>query len=204
MTDEHKNGDETDEQLIILAKNGDESAFHKLVKRKTGLLYHIASDWLNKNMEYFGDIIQAGDIVNETLVKVFETLHRFELRENPQKQFNVWLGTIVINLCRNYRRNRRNRVTTNLPDDNDYESPKYEPFYSEDASKKVEETEQRDILREEIKKLPANLKEVVTLRMEEKKVKEIAQILSISKGEVSKRFNEAIELLKQSMLVKFI
>jgi DNA-directed RNA polymerase specialized sigma subunit len=40
--------------------------------------------------------------------------------------------------------------------------------------------------------------------MEEKKVKEIAQILSISKGEVSKRFNEAIELLKQSMLVKFI
>jgi RNA polymerase sigma-70 factor (ECF subfamily) len=76
----------TEEALVAAARTGDEKAFETLVKRHRPRIYSLA-------LRYTRVQADAEDIVQQTFVKAFVHLRRFE----GKSSFSTWLTRIAIN-----------------------------------------------------------------------------------------------------------
>jgi len=84
---------ETDEEVIVLYKNGDEEAFKVLIARYTTPLYNFTARLTNKN--------DASDLVQEIFIKAWKNIRRF----NPlQASFKTWIFTIARNTITDFFR----------------------------------------------------------------------------------------------------
>ena len=89
-----------DAQLVARARAGDPAAFEELVGRHHG-------DCLRYAAHLLGDRTEAEDVVQETWVRAYRSLGRYEERS----QFRSWLFRILVNRCRtSFGRTRRWRA----------------------------------------------------------------------------------------------
>ena len=79
----------TDAELVVRAVAGDVGAFEELVARHHAACLRFAAHLL-------GDRIEAEDVVQETLLRAYRSLGRYEERQ----QFRPWLFRILVNRCR--------------------------------------------------------------------------------------------------------
>jgi RNA polymerase sigma-70 factor (ECF subfamily) len=79
----------TDAELVIRAVAGDVGAFEELVARHHAACLRFAAHVL-------GDRTEAEDVVQETLLRAYRSLGRYEERQ----QFRPWLFRILVNRCR--------------------------------------------------------------------------------------------------------
>jgi len=79
----------TDAELVVRVLAGDAGAFTDLVAR-----YHAAC--LRYAAHVLGDRMEAEDVVQETLLRAYRSLGRYQERQ----QFRPWLFRILINRCR--------------------------------------------------------------------------------------------------------
>ncbi len=84
-----------DAALVAEYLEGRRHAFHVLAERYQSRL-------LNFIYRTIGDRDRAEDLVQETFVRVYRHLHRFD----PTKKFSTWIYTIASNLAKNELRNR--------------------------------------------------------------------------------------------------
>ena len=84
-----------DAELVAEYLEGGRFAFQELVGR-----YH--DRLLNFIYRTIGDRDRSEDLVQETFVRVYRHLHRFD----PTKKFSTWIYTIASNLAKNELRNR--------------------------------------------------------------------------------------------------
>jgi RNA polymerase sigma-70 factor (ECF subfamily) len=84
-----------DSSLVAQFLGGEKRAFNELVRR-----YHVRL--LNFIYRTIGDRDRAEDLVQETFVRVYRHLHRFD----QTKKFSTWAYTIAGNLAKNELRNR--------------------------------------------------------------------------------------------------
>jgi len=91
----------TDAMLVRRVLDGDPRAFTALVDRHAAACLRFATRML-------GDRADAEDATQETLVRAYRALGRYEDRES----FRTWLFTILVNRCRTAaaRRARRTRL----------------------------------------------------------------------------------------------
>ncbi len=91
----------TDAMLVRRVLDGDSHAFTTLVDRHAGACLRFATRML-------GDRADAEDVTQETLLRAYRALARYEDRE----AFRTWLFTILVNRCRTAaaRRARRGRL----------------------------------------------------------------------------------------------
>jgi RNA polymerase sigma-70 factor, ECF subfamily len=87
-----------DADVVARARDGDIEAFRALVERHSRGLFHLA-------YRMTGDEGDAEDVVQETFMKAYRTLHRFESRAN----FGTWLHRIASNCALDVIRARRRR-----------------------------------------------------------------------------------------------
>lgn len=88
--------DRSDEMLTAAANRGEESAFKELVARHLGGVYSFA-------LRYVGSMEAAEDIAQESFVKAWRSLKKFD----PAKaSFKTWLMRIVRNTSVDYLRKR--------------------------------------------------------------------------------------------------
>ena len=85
----------SDSEIVQRFLDGDERAFGDLVERYDRRL-------LNFVFRTVGDRERAQDLVQETFVRVYRHLHRFD----QTKKFSTWIYTIAGNLAKNELRNR--------------------------------------------------------------------------------------------------
>lgn len=85
--------DEREKELVQQALNGNSSAFEELVLPYWQSLLHLAYR-MTGNME------EAMDIAQETILRCFQYLHRFD----TEKTFRNWLFQIALNLSHDARR----------------------------------------------------------------------------------------------------
>ena len=90
-----------DAAVIARARDGDHEAFRLLVDRHGRNIYRLAY-WMTGKPE------DAEDVVQETFVRAFQRLDRFEARAN----FATWLYRIGFNCAIDYMRSRQRRETT--------------------------------------------------------------------------------------------
>jgi RNA polymerase sigma-70 factor (ECF subfamily) len=98
----------TDAELVVRAVAGDAGAFEELVVRHHTACLRYASHLL-------GDRMEAEDVVQETLLRAYRSLGRYEERQ----QFRAWLFQILVNRCRTAaaRRSQRWKRTAEVPID---------------------------------------------------------------------------------------
>ena len=91
---------QTDAAAVALARDGDSEAFRVLVERHSRAVYRIAH-------RMTGTPQDAEDVVQETFLKVYKQLSRFESRAN----FGTWLHRIAVNCSIDLIRSRPHRET---------------------------------------------------------------------------------------------
>jgi len=88
----------TDAAAVALARDGDSDAFRALVDRHSRAVYRLAH-------RMTGNPQDAEDVVQETFLKAYRQLGRFESRAN----FGTWLHRIAVNCSIDLIRGRKNQ-----------------------------------------------------------------------------------------------
>ncbi len=89
---------QTDVATVALARSGDSEAFRALVERHSRAVYRLAH-------KMTGSPSDAEDVVQETFLKAYKQLGRFESRAN----FGTWLHRIAVNCSIDLIRSRPHR-----------------------------------------------------------------------------------------------
>ena len=178
-------GELSDGDVVQASLDGDDLAFTELVRRYDQRL-------LNFVYRTIGDREKSEDLVQETFVRVYRHLHRFD----QTKKFSTWIYTISSNLAKNELRNRSRNplilfqtIKKNWSTDDrplEWEDPKYKPddlYRKRYLKARVEEA---------VEQLPKHHRIVFVLReLEGKTYEEIAEITGCNLGTVKSRLNRA-------------
>ncbi len=177
--------DKEDFKWIRKAKKGNQKAFEKLViKYQKPIYYSIRKMVLDHD--------NTNDIVQDTFVKAYTNLHRFD----EQFSFYPWLHRIAINTAINYR-TKRSRFIENSPDPGEKEIS--ESIIAENNPlENVLENELKTNIAKALKKLPFEQRVVFVMRnSEDLSYQEISEQLDISIGTVMSRLSRARAKLRE-------
>ncbi|MGI9188523.1 MAG: sigma-70 family RNA polymerase sigma factor [Longimicrobiaceae bacterium] len=174
-----------DSELVASFLAGDKDAFTILVERYQGRL-------LNFVYRTTGDRHRAEDLVQETFIRVYRHLHRFD----QSKKFSTWVYTIASNLAKNELRNRsRNPLVLFQTLKKNWDADQ-RPLEWEDNTYRPDDLFRKRHLRSMVEaavaELPEHHRTVFVLReMEGKTYEEIAEITATNLGTVKSRLNRA-------------
>ena len=98
-----------DNELILLAKAGNEQALETLVKRHLSLVY-------GSCLRYLGNQDEAEDAVQEAFVKVWRNLKKID----PEKNFKAWILEIAKNTCLDILKKKRTVPMSAFEDEDGY------------------------------------------------------------------------------------
>lgn len=177
----------TDKKLVKSYLSGDKVALEVLVNRYIKLVYSVS-------YQYLGDRAQAEDIAQETFVKVWKNIKRFDV----SKSFKTWVLTIAKNTALDQLRKKKeivfsefenengdNMILESLADKNPLVS---ESIYVADKAKALKST---------VKKILPVYQKVLSLRYEQGfNFREIAEMLGESINTVKSRNRRALAILR--------
>jgi RNA polymerase sigma factor (sigma-70 family) len=191
MTSEPMTGvfrEESDSTLVAATKNGESQAFEFLVKRHEEKTFSVAFR-ITRNRE------DAQDVVQQSFHKAFLHLDRFQGRSS----FSTWLTRIVINeglMCLRRTRARREVSLDGAESESEDLFPPEIPDKGENPAEIYEQLENEHILCEAINQLSAEFRTVVCLQLEERTVRETAEILGLGIGTLKARLFRARQKLR--------
>jgi RNA polymerase sigma-70 factor (ECF subfamily) len=182
--------DESDEQLMLNAGQGDRNAFDELVRRYSSRMVNVA-------YQVLGDRELAEDVAQETFLRAYKSAARYR----QISKFSTWLYTIALNLCRNELRRRKfktyslegmaerdedSKIRVDIPDE------KTQPDLD------MERKEAGTLVRQAVEKLPEKFKAPLVLRdIQELTYEEISEILNLPEGTVKSRINRGRMRVKE-------
>ena len=170
----------SDLSLIYAARFGDGRAFAQLVDRYANLLFRFA-------LRFVSSAQAAEELAHDTLVDFYRNLDRYE----PRAALGTYLCAILSKKAL-YRRRQDKRG----PRASDAEETAVAPSALEGLLRHEELLRMKSLVDE----LDASLRLVVELRyMEGRKVREIADMMSIPVGTVKSRLHTALDILRRAL-----
>jgi RNA polymerase sigma-70 factor (ECF subfamily) len=170
----------TDEELISRFQNGDERAYVELVNRYKDRL-------LNFVFQFLGDIEQAEDVVQDTMLRLYEKKHYYK----EIAKFSTWIYTIARNLANTELRKKKRRKTTNLSQlskERQFEIPAIQ----DNVDQSLQNEFINDRIQSAISNLPEHFKVVIILRdIQELSYEDISNIVEVPLGTIKSRINRA-------------
>lgn len=170
-----------DEELILQFQQGNENAFVELVDRYKNKL-------INFTFNYLGDRDLAEDIVQETMLKLYEKRHYYK----PIAKFSTWIYTIARNQANTELRKRKRRnisflsqMTKNGKDfDLDSKAPDLiDEFHNTYLAQRINKA---------IQLLPEHFREVIVLRdIQGLSYEDIGSVMDAPIGTIKSRINRA-------------
>ena len=190
------------EKLVALAKQEDQNAINELYNQTFKKAYFVARTSIKSSD---GDYTsQIEDILQEAYVKAFSNLDKLT---NPEK-FQGWLDTIVINCCRNFLRQKKPKLFSEMYTENsedgsvlEFEDAREDERMEFNPEKTVDYTETKRLIAEMLDRMPADQKMCMLMYYyEEMSVRQIAEALDCSEGTIKSRLNYARKNLKGQVL----
>jgi len=180
-------------ELLTAAVKGDKRAFCRLITLHRAKLRSFA-------VNITGNPVLADDILQEALIKAFQSIGNFEIRG----VFTTWLWRIIKNEFINYLRDPANRIDTVSISANEKDIDIPDPDMNEETLLKKEI---KDKVRTLVSALPLKLRSAIILvDLEEMSYDEAADILEISltalKARVFKGRRKLIEFVKMNPEIK--
>jgi RNA polymerase sigma-70 factor, ECF subfamily len=185
-----------DGALVAATKRGDTQAFEELVLRHRQRVLAVAQRITNNRED-------AEDVAQESFHKAFLHLDAFQ----EKSRFSTWLTRIAMNEAFMLLRRRRGFVEV-LPEnpDDDMKSGS-EAFVDQSPSpeESCSERERAELLTEAINRLGPTIRTAILLRdIEERSVKETAQILGASITAVKARVFQGRRKLRRTLNTGFL
>ncbi len=183
------------EELLEAARSGEASAFEKLCAPTKARIYQTLHR-ITKNHE------DAEDALQESLLSAYMNLHRFDGRSS----FSTWLTRIGINAA--LMTLRKKRTHRELPIDGpgeDGERTAYfeAPDHSPNPEERFARREREVLVREAVRSLRPTIRKALELgQMQERSMRETAQMLGISVAAAKARLFHARAALKKSRQLK--
>lgn len=190
------------EKLVALAKQEDQDAINELYNRTFKKAYFVARASIKSSD---GDYTsQIEDILQDAYVKAFANLDKLT---NPEK-FQGWLDTIVINCCRDFLRQKKPKLFSEMSTENsedgsvlEFEDAREDEWMEFNPEKTVDYTETKRLIAEMLDRMPADQKMCMLMYYyEEMSVRQIAEALDCSEGTIKSRLNYARKNLKGQVL----
>ena len=176
-----------DRDLVVRARGGDAGAFEAIVRSYQRRVYGVALRMTRRH-----DV--ADDIVQETFVRAYSHLDRFELG----RPLAPWLTRIAVNLSINHLTSAAKREQQFAEGDGPAADPPAERDL--DPLRGLLSKEFQKALDAAVEKLPAEQRAVFVLKVhEELRYEEIAAALDISMGTVMSRLFRARQKLKEML-----
>ena len=174
----------TTEELVERARGGDRGAFDELVRGLEHELHAFVQSRLGPAVR---QLVEPDDVVQETLLKAFESLPRFQWR--GAQSLKSWLFAIAEHLIRNASRKRSLPTTSwSLSVESDRPSP----------SHALRREERLDRLRGSLKSLSPDYRLVLELsRYKGLKIKDIAERMGRSPGAAKQLLSRALANLRE-------
>jgi len=189
--------DKQSESLSLASlQAGDRAEFAKMVDTYSSMIYRVGLKMLNNPQD-------AEDVLQETFIKAFRNLDRFDGRANV----STWLYRIATNeALMLLRKKRPESVSVETPWEGD--DDEQEPLQIIDwcclPENELMSTEVREYLDQAADKLPASLKVVFVLRdIEGLSTRETANVLDISETAVKTRLSRARFRLREELTMYF-
>lgn len=175
--------------LIEAIKAADGSALNELIERHRTPLFHFV-------VRYLRDATAAGDVVQETFVRVYFKAAKFQ----PISSVKTWIYAIALNLCRDQgRRLARRRADISLQAPGPGDQPPME--LADDAplpADRMVEKDRLSALGAAIDRLPHDLKAALILfALEGRSQRETGDILGITPKAVETRVHHAKQKLRK-------
>lgn len=165
----------SDQEVINMILNGDWNAFNRIVNRYRSPLFRLG-------LKLIGNLAQVDDIVQDTFIKAFKGLSKFENRSS----FKSWIYQIFMNTLRNSLRGRKYLAIDTM-----------ELAVESDNEQKIQDQQIAQHLIQAIKLLPNKQKIAVTLRIyEDLSFEEIAQIMECPYDTAKANFRHGLIKLK--------
>ena len=175
-----------DADFIVGLKNGDQDVFKKLVEQHQVPLVRLCKGFLH-------DEEDARDIVQETFIEVFESIHHFR----QDARLSTWLYRIAVNKSLNLIRKKKiNRLLVSLDvfsakETNDVEYGTTGPGQNLPGDK-LEKNEKMKQIRKAVDSLPGNQRIVFILnKYMDLTNKEVAEVMNISLSAVESLMHRA-------------
>jgi RNA polymerase sigma-70 factor, ECF subfamily len=175
-------------ELIEYAKEGDLTAFNRLVLTYQNIAYNVA-------FRIMGDHAAAEDAAQDSFIKAYRKLYTFK-----GGSFKVWLIRIVTNTCYDELRRFKRKPTTRLIPVTEYEEEVESPKWMTDPGELPEDTVLRDEIGRAIQHCLDGLKKdartiVVLVDVQGMDYAEAAEVIRVPLGTVKSRLARA----RQSM-----
>lgn len=187
----------TDRELIDdILENNSQRAFEELVNRYQPLVLNTCKGFVNS-------LSDAEDLTQEVFIEVFESLKGFR----SEAKLSTWIYRIAVNKSLNQvRKIKRNRMFlsiegyfTSKGDANDA----LQVFNKdgETADSNIERSENKELLKQAINKLPENQRIAFVLsKYQELSYKEIAEVMNVSLSSVESLLFRAKSNLQKYLL----
>jgi RNA polymerase sigma-70 factor, ECF subfamily len=183
------------QRLLKAARTGEASAFERLCAPTKARMYQTLHR-ITKNHE------DAEDALQESMLSAYMNLHRFDGRSS----FSTWLTRIGINAAlMTLRKKRTHRELPIEGPGEDGETTAYfeAPDHSPNPEERFARQEREILVREAVKSLRPTIRKALELgQMQEKSMRETAQMLGISVAAAKARLFHARAALRKSQQLK--
>jgi RNA polymerase sigma-70 factor (ECF subfamily) len=185
---------DSDEHLLERLRGGEREVFGTLVRRYERELF----GYLRR---YLGDDDLADDVFQNTFVQVYSKIKQYE----PGRPARPWLYAIATNQAIDALRRRNRRAdhradAAATADEDGVPRPLFEllPAQSDGPPEAADRSEQRELVRAAVDRLPELLRQVVLLAyFQGLKYRDAAEVLGIPVGTVKSRLHAALARLTE-------
>lgn len=185
---------QSDEQLLLLYRQGQDWAFAQLMERYQLELFHFL-------IRFTGSRAAAEDMFQEAFLQVHLSADTFDV----EKRFKPWLFTIAANKARDHlrRNNRRKTVPLSAPISGQHgdQGQSFTDLLQAELTLPMEDMERQETqeaVKEVVADLPDHLREILILAyFHQFPYKEIADVLNIPLGTVKSRLHSAVATFAQ-------
>lgn len=180
----------SEKELLLKAKEGDDSAFEEIIKlyeqKICSTIYYMVK---NENI--------VEDLAQEVFIKIYKNLSKF----NEESSLYTWIYRITMNTCIDQIKKEKKFTYINTyveTDDGEIE------VQIEDENQRVDTILENKIRQESIikaiKSLPSEQRALIVLRdIRQFKYMEIAEMLDLNLGTVKSKISRARQSLKESL-----
>jgi RNA polymerase sigma-70 factor, ECF subfamily len=172
--------DHTDEDLVIMAQGGSQTAFDQLVDRYALVVYRVARCIAHGHQD-------AEDIVQETFLRAFKSLDRFSA---TKASFRTWLLTIARNQSINVFSSLKRKAARFIADFDPVESGRQQTdnplaVNQQDAETLFSIQQEHSRVQKALRELPERQRTALLLKAQENmSYEEIAEVMASSSSAV--------------------